>query len=400
MRLSAVDVFDGSAPVGVSQVVLADGLVASVAADPDAHWSGYSLLPGLIDTHVHLAGNAGDSSSDFHTWPLVTPREEQVLHALAHAQRALRAGVTTVRDMAADGIQVAVAAAVAQGLVDAARVVAFGPVGMTAGHFDLFTPAALAARPPTADGPDACRALVRLHVRNGLDGIKIATSGGVLSVGDRSSWRNYTDDEIAAIVDEAHALGMRVAAHAHTDQAVAVALDHGVDSVEHATLISPAQADRAVAARVPIAPTLLINEVIAAAGVPVDPMTQRKAAELVERRNSLLADAAARGVRFVLGTDANGYHVRFGDQFRELARMSDVLGLSEVDALRAATSWAAESIGRGHELGRLQAGFVADALVVRGRPWLQLSDLAPEHVVAVILRGRVVHGRLPADIVD
>jgi imidazolonepropionase-like amidohydrolase len=147
-----------------------------------------------------------------------------------------------------------------------------------------------------------------------------------------------------------------------------------------------------------VAPTLLINEVIASGGVPVDATAQHKAAELVEQRNALLADAAGRGVRFVLGTDANGHHVAFGDQFRELARMAEVLGMSQNDALRAATSWAAESIGREHDLGRLQVGFVADAVLVRGRPWQQLSDLSPENVVAVILGGRIVHGRLPAEV--
>lgn len=395
MLLRGVELFDGDDVAGCADVELDGGLVAGVTRAEGAA-SGLALLPGLIDTHVHLIGDAREGSGDFYTWPLITTREEQVLHGLAHAQAALRCGVTTVRDLAADAAQVAIGRAVGAGVVAGARVLAHGMVGMTAGHHDLFTPPAITDRPPTADGIDACRALVRLHARNGLDGIKIATSGGVLSTGDRSAWRNHTPQEVAAIVDEAHALGMRVAAHAHTDAGVRTALDHGVDSLEHATLIGPEQADRAAAAGVTVAPTLLINEAIAERAVSVTAEAAEKARELVAERDRRLADAVRRGVRFVLGTDANGYHVRFGDQWRELVRMHEVLGLSQVDVLRAATSWAADTIGQGGELGRLVPGHRADAVLVRGRPWERTADLAPENVVAVIAGGHVVHGRLPA----
>ena len=157
------------------------------------------------------------------------------------------------------------------------------------------------------------------------------------------------------------------------------------------------QADRAARAGVTVAPTLLINEAIAQGTVPVAAQAREKATELVARRDVLLAEAARRGVRFVLGTDANGYHVHFGDQWRELARMGEVLGLPAADLLRSATSWAAEAIGAGDRLGRLRPGALADA-VVRGRPWERITDLAPERVVAVLVEGRVVHGRLPAEV--
>ncbi|MDO9395199.1 MAG: amidohydrolase family protein, partial [Herbiconiux sp.] len=189
-----------------------DGTITAVRpADEgtaDAHPE-LSVIPGLIDTHVHLVGNASSVRADFLTWPLTTRVEEQTLHGLAHATAALRGGVTTLRDLSADDIQFSLRRAIDQGVVSGPRVQAHGMVSMTAGHGDLFTPAAVTARRPVADGPDAVRRLVRHGARAGADGVKIATSGGVLSVGDRSEWRNYTAAEIDAVVDEAHALGLR-----------------------------------------------------------------------------------------------------------------------------------------------------------------------------------------------
>jgi imidazolonepropionase-like amidohydrolase len=391
-----IDTWDGFDHLGVSTVTWGttapDDVIRSVASSA-GEASEFSLIPGLIDTHVHLIGYAGAGTPDFLSWPLVTRSEEQVLHGLANANRALAVGVTTLRDLSADEVQFSLARALRDGIVVGPRLLAFGMVGMTAGHADLFIPPAFPIRKPTADGPDACRALVRHWARAGADGIKIATSGGVLSVGDKSSWRNYTRDEIAAIVDEAHALGMKVAAHAHTAEGIRIALDEGVDSIEHATLISRELADRAVAAGVTIAPTLLINERIAAGGGGVSPEQEAKATELIEQRDVLLRDAANTGVDFVLGTDANARHVQFGDELAEVRRMAAVFGWTAERALRAATSAAAAAIGR-PELGRVAVGAAADFVVVRGKPWQDIQDLSAERIVAVVSRGRVVAGSL------
>lgn len=371
-----------------------DRITAVEGADRD-RWPELSVIPGLVDTHVHLLGHAGPGTADFATWPLVTPREEQVLHAVAHAQRAMRLGVTTLRDLAGDEAQVAVGRAFESGILDGPRVLVHGVVGMTAGHNDLFTPAAHPLRKPVADGADECRRLVRTWARSGLDGIKITTSGGVLSMGDKNTWRNYTAAEIEAIVDEAHALGMKVAAHAHSEQGVQAALDAKVDSIEHATLMTGAQAERIARAGITVAPTLLINEAIATARVPVSAEAQDKAAELVAARDALFRGAARAGVPFVLGTDANGVHVAFGDQMAEVIRMTDVMGMEAEAALRAATSEAAGAVGLGARTGRIAAGMGADLLVVRGRPWRRIADLTTGNLVAVVSRGRLVAGELP-----
>lgn len=394
-ELTRVHVWDGGAHLGVGAVGWSADRIERVDVEAAEGEAELTVLPGLIDTHVHLIGNASDTPADFLSWPLTTRPEEQVLHGLAHARRALAVGVTTVRDLAADDVQFSLARALEAGVVEGPRVLAHGLVNMTGGHGDLFTPPAVVERKPVADGPDACRALVRRWARSGADGIKVPVSGGVLSVGDKASWRNYTDAEIAAIVDEAHALGMRVAAHAHTEDGIRRALAHGVDSIEHATKLTDALAQQMVAAGTTVAPTLLINDRIADGSVPVAPGQREIAQELVSGRDPVFRAAAAAGVEFVLGTDANGFHVGFADQWEELRAMARVFAWDAGRTLQAATSRAAAAIGRAGDLGRVAVGYAPDLVVVRGRVWEDPEALRPESIVAVVRRGRVVAGALP-----
>jgi imidazolonepropionase-like amidohydrolase len=395
MRLDGIDLWDGRTALGPSRLSWEGDRILSVEAAEESAWPELSVIPGLVDTHVHLVGHAGHGTADFLTWPVTTTRDEQVLHGVAHAQRAMRRGVTTLRDLAGDGAQIAIGRVFAAGVLDGPRVLVHSVVGMTAGHNDLFTPPAVAARKPTADGPDACRKLVRTWARAGADGIKITTSGGVLSTGDRSTWRNYTRAEIQAVVDEAHALSLPVAAHAHSVEGIQVAIEECVDSIEHATLITAEQADAVAAAGTPVAPTLLINEAIAEARVPVNPEARDKAIELIAQRDERFRYAAAAGVRFVLGTDANGHHVDFGDEMAELVRMHQLFGYNAERCLRSATSEAASVVGLGDTVGTLAPGFGADLLVVRGRPWTDPNELSVDRIVAVVSRGRLVAGSLP-----
>ncbi|GAA3474501.1 metal-dependent hydrolase family protein [Nonomuraea roseola] len=393
MRLDGIPLWDGTQYRGPVDLTWEPDRIDGVRPAAQRH-DDLCVIPGLVDTHVHLVGYAGHGAMpDFATWPLVTTRDEQVLHGVAHAQRAMRHGVTTLRDLAGDEAQVALRRAFDAGVLQGPRIQVHGVVGMTAGHNDLFVPPAVPQRKPTADGPDECRKLVRTWARAGMDGIKLTTSGGVLSIGDKNGWRNYTRDEIRAVVDEAHALGMLVASHAHSEEGIRIAVEEGVDSIEHGTLLSHDLAETLAARGTPVAPTLLINEAIADGRVPVTPEAMEKAAELVARRNVLLREAARMGVRFVLGTDANGHHVRFGDQLAEVVHMTEILGMDAESALRAATSDAADAIGA--PVGRIAQGLGADLVVLRGRPWERIEDLATENIVAVVSRGRLVAGALP-----
>ncbi len=393
--IRGIRVWDGLEDIGTATVRFEGDRIEAVDPSPPEADEGLSLIPGLIDTHVHLLGYAGHAAVDYLSWPLTTPAVERVLHGAAHAQHAMRAGVTTIRDLAADRAQMALKHAFDQGILPGPRVVVNGMVGMTAGHGDLFTPPDVEDRPPTADGPDACRALVRRYARMGCDGIKICTSGGVLSTGDKSEWRNYTAAEIDAIVDEAHALAMPVAAHCHTEAGIQAALRGGVDSLEHATQITAAQARQAKAQGVTVAPTLIILERIVRGDTPVPAESREKGRALHARRSDALRGAYREGVEFVLGTDSSGRHMPFGQQMDEVRAMVADIGLSPQEAMTAATSRAARAVGLEGGVGRVAAGFGADLLVVRGRPWQRIEDLTRENLVAVVSRGSVVAGALP-----
>ncbi|HET8590643.1 MAG TPA: amidohydrolase family protein [Nakamurella sp.] len=236
---------------------------------------------------------------------------------------------------------------------------------------------------------------MRRWARDGLTGVKIYTSGGVLSRGDKPAWRNHTPAEIAATVDEAHALGMRVAAHAHSAEGIAIALQHGVDSIEHATGMTSEQTEVLAARRIPVAPTLLINEITAAGRPGGSPESVRKAADMVAARDEHFAAAAAAGVRFVLGTDASGYFVTFDGAWAEMRRMAEIFGWNADRVLRAATSDAADALGLSSVRGRLAPGLPADLVVVRRRPQDDPEAWHPERVVAVVSRGLLVAGSLP-----
>lgn len=393
--LAGLPVWDGTAARGVATVTWSAGRIDDVtASEASVLADEYSVIPGLIDTHVHLDSSAGSAPTDWATWPIITPAAEKSLHVVAHAAAAARAGVTTLRDLAGSEVQLAAARGLEDRLVPGPRLRVYGTVGMTAGHGDLFTPPHYPHRAPTADSPDECRKLVRQWARQGVHGIKIHLSGGVLSMGDGVGWRNQTDAEIATTIDEAHALGMLVAAHTHSVEGVDRALAHGVDSIEHGTGILERHWAELADRRIPVAPTLLINDRIAAREIPVTDEAADKAKGVVAERDERFVGAARAGVRFVLGTDANGVMVRFGDQHEELRHMQALFGWTAEQAMIAATSDAADAIGM-PSLGRIARGAEADLVVVKGRPWERLEDLTSDSIVAVVSRGETIFGALP-----
>ncbi len=392
--LEGITIWDGVSVAGPRRLEWSGDRIESVQPADD-RFPGLSVIPGLVDTHVHLDTSVLDGAGPGDAWPLVTPDEEKAMHVAAHALRFAASGVTTLRDLAATSVQIAVGRAFDQGVLDGPRLLASGPVGMTAGHGDLFTPPRFRDRPPVADSPDECRRLVRQWAREGASGIKIYTSGGIFSMGDRVGWRNQTRAEIAATVDEAHALQLRVAAHAHTAEGIDIALAEGVDSIEHATGVTEEQFAALVAADMPVGPTLLINDQVAAGGNGIRAESSEKARDVVAGRDPAFRAAARAGVRFVLGTDANGRFVRHGGQLDELRAMQQLFDWTAERALVSATSDAAASLGLGSSLGRVAEGYHADFVVVRGRPWESLDELTTDRIVAVVSRGRVLAGQLP-----
>lgn len=391
-----VDLWDGRGYRGNVQLSWSDGRIAAVSSSKSAARNGLSVIPGLVDTHVHLDVPVADAGPADLGWGTITPQAEQSLHVVGNALRFARQGVTTLRDMWSSAPQFAAARAFRGGVIAGPRLLANGPVGMTGGHGDLFTPRGVADRPPVADGVDECRRLVRRWARDGADGIKIYTSGGILSLGDEVGWRNHTRAETEAIVDEAHALGKLVGAHALSADGIDIALAVGVDSIEHATGILPRHFAELKARNIPVAPTLVVHEAILADTDPRRAEARAQTAPIVEHRDENFAAAAAAGVRFVLGTDANGRLVPYDGAHAELRRMQQLFGWSAERTLIAGTSDAADSLRLGSTTGTIAAGLSADFLVVRGEPWLDLADLTSDRIVAVVARGRLLSGSLAA----
>lgn len=387
-------VIDGTgAPPRRATVVIAGDRIGAVADAPPAGAAtidvrGRTILPGLIDAHVHLCSYAGDAAKADRLWSVTTFPEEQVLHGAANARTALLAGFTTVRDMAGARAEVAIKHALDAFVLEGARVVSAGFIGMTGGHGDLFTPPAVEPRPSVlADGVDACRTAVRRHARDGADLIKICTSGGVLSMGDKSEWRNYTLEETRAIVDEAHALAMRVAAHAHTRAGIAQALDAGVDSIEHGSQLDEALAERMATSGTRLVATLSIHEQIRLHGRErgVTAESLAKAEALHEGRVRAVRVARAAGVRIACGTDSSSV-LPFGLHAWELELLCRDGGLTPMEAIVAATRDAAETVGLADRTGTLEAGKWADLIVVDGDPLADVSLLRDAARIRMVFR--------------
>lgn len=405
--LTGATLIDGSgAPPRSATTVLVDGRqIAKVGPAgavelpsdlPVYDLSGKTLMPGLIDGHVHLLSYAGEGHRDVHLWNVLTFIEEQAIHAAANAVKALRAGVTTVRDMAGSRPEISAKHATRDFVVPGARIVASGFVGMTAGHGDMFVPACIDRRMwRTADGPDACRRLVREYARDGVDLIKICTSGGVLSLGDEIGWRNYTSEEVRVIVDEAHALGKRVAVHAHSRAGIAQALDAGVDTLEHGSELDPPLVEQMVNQGTWLCPTLAITEFVvtrgAERGIPAAAI--EKAAPVRQRRVQSMVMAYRAGVKMFMGTDSCNT-MPFGSHAWELELMHRYIGMSPMEVIAAATGGAADALGLGDKTGTIEVGKWADLLVVDGDPLADLAMLQNEaRLLGVFRDGRLLIDR-------
>jgi imidazolonepropionase-like amidohydrolase len=389
----------GAQPLPNANVVIRAGRIEAVGPALDVSIPdgatvydspGKTVMPGLIDGHVHLRSNVTGKGRANFLWMATTFIEEQTLHCAGNARIALEAGVTTVRDMAGGRPEVSAKRAIDDGVLPGARVVAAGFVGMTAGHGDLFCPAGIAQRFwPEADGVDECRKLVRRYARDGLDLIKVCTSGGVLSTGDKNEWRNYTLEETLAIVDEAHALGMKVAVHAHTRAGILQALDAGVDTIEHGSSLDDELIELMLKAGVMLCPTLAIVEHVLAhgreAGVPEESLD--KGRRLREHSVEGYRKAYAAGVPMFMGTDSC-MALPFGAHARELSLMHELIGLSPMETITASTGKAAQALGLDDQTGTFAPGMLADLLVVDGDPLSDLTILEdPSNILAVFQSG-------------
>jgi imidazolonepropionase-like amidohydrolase len=345
-----------------------------------------TCLPGLIDVHVHLTADV--TKQGYESLGISIPRS--TVTGVKSARQTLLAGFTTVRNVGADGYaDVALRDGIEDGDIDGPRMLVSGPaLGITGGHCDnnLLAPQFHYTDPGVADGPWAARAKVREVVKYGADLIKICASGGVLSKGDQPGTPQYTLEEIRAIVEEAHKLGRKVAAHAHGTHSIKDSILGGVDSVEHASLID----DEGIALAKQHG-TVLVFDIYnddfilqEGAKMGVLPESLEKERNLGKTQRQNFRRALLAGARLAFGTDAGVYP--HGDNARQFALMVEY-GMKPLDAIRSATTGAAELMGRGKEAGVITKGAFADVIAVAGDPRADVKVL--ENVRFVMKNGRV-----------
>ncbi len=353
-----------------------------------------TLLPGFIDSHMHLTGEAGDDYvySFFEGLRRTVP--EDALRAGSFAKRLLEAGFTTVRNVgASDDLDVGLRNAIARGYVPGPRMlVSRYPLGAIGGHCDR------TGFPPDTFGPEwgpekgkvsgaaEARQAVRLQVKYGADVIKICVSGGVLSLGDDVSVPQMTDEEIAAAVDEAHRLGKKTAAHAHGDLAARAAVRAGIDSIEHGSFLTDETLSLMKAKGTYLVPTLLVGEWVTRPESKLPPNIAVKAKAAVSVRSDMFRRALKIGVKIAFGTDAA---FSYGIQAREFALMTG-LGMSPAAALRSAGPAAADLLGLSSSIGTLEKGKEADIVAVPGDP---LADIHATEKVLLVMKGGKIFRR-------
>ncbi|MEO7865683.1 MAG: amidohydrolase family protein [Sphingomicrobium sp.] len=350
---------------------------------------GATLLPGLIDMHVHLTslaevgGYTGLRYTDSF-WPAV---------GMANARKTIDAGFTTVRNVgAANFDDVGIKQAIDGGWGVGPRIIPSGyAIGATGGHCDDnagLPPSMEKQSPAIIDSPEAGRQRVRYMHKYGAQSIKICATGGVFSLADSVGAQQLTLDEMKAIVEEAHMTGMKVAAHAHGDEGIRDAILAGVDTIEHASLASDSTIALAKAHGTWFDMDIYNDDYILATGTAngTEQQSLDKEKEIGLKQRQTFQRAVRAGVKMLFGTDAGVYP--HGDNGKQFAKMVQ-WGMSPLQAIQAATLNPSIAYGRG-DIGTLRAGAYGDIIAVKGDP---LSDVTVlEHVDSVVKGGKLVKG--------
>lgn len=344
-------------------------------------------MPGLIDVHDHLNSSPRDAGYK----RLGVPLTRTAILGVTNARKTLHAGFTTVRNVGSAGFaDVALRDAIDAGEVEGPRIIASGPaLGITGGHCDsnLLAYDFHHKAEGVADGPWEARRKVRENVKYGSDVIKICASGGVLSKGDQPGTAQYTVEEMTAIVEEAHKLGRKVAAHAHGAQSIKDAIRAGVDSVEHCSLIDEEGVKLAKEKGTFLVFDVYNDDFILAEGEKMgmlpESIEKEKMIGRTQRENFRKAWLA--GTRMAFGTDGGVYP--HGDNWKQFPVMVE-WGMKPVDTIRAATVDAAELLGWRDRVGMLANGYLADLVAVEGNP---LADIRVMKNVRFVMKGGVVY---------
>ncbi|MFZ2359308.1 MAG: amidohydrolase family protein [Anaerolineae bacterium] len=403
---------NGGTPIKNGAVLIQDNRIRAAGrrADvplPDAPLAmldagGGWILPGLIDTHVHLMLEGIDIPR-----LLTTPFSLRFYHALDHMRRTLDAGITTVRD--AGGADLGVKQAQAAGLVAGPRMqISITALSTTGGHGDGWMPSGMALEifPPypgmpvnTCDGVEQVRQKVREVLRAGAEVIKVCATGGVLSPTDHPEFTQFSEAELRVMVEEgAYRRGIKVMAHAQGAEGIKNAVRAGIHSIEHGIYLDDEAIELMLAHGTFLVPTLLAPLSVVEQAESKGNMPEygvRKARETIEIHSESIERAYRAGVQIAMGTDAGV--MPHGTNLRELGLMCQI-GMSPMQALVATTKTAAACLGWQDRVGTLEPGKLADVVVTKTDPLANIRSLEDvSNIVLVMQDGRVVKDGRTAD---
>lgn len=351
-----------------------------------------TVLPGLIDSHTHITG---EGTADAIVRAVTLGAVDAAVRSTLYARRTLDAGFTTIRNVGAGGgADVALKRAIDEGLVPGPRIwTARNGLSITGGHGDQG-----GLRPDLGedatwqngivDSPDEAAKAVRYQHKYGADLIKFTATGGVLSINDSGDLQQFTDAEMKTIVETAHLLGMKVAAHAHGKRGMEAAIRAGVDSIEHGTYLDAETIGLFKAHGTYLVPTILAGKTVAEmAKKPgaLHPSVREKAARIGPLIQDSFRRAYAGGVKIAFGTDSGVSN--HGENAREFAYMVEA-GMAPMEAILSSTRHAADLLGARDSIGSIEAGRFADVIAVAGDP---LKDITELQRVVFVMKGGVVH---------
>jgi imidazolonepropionase-like amidohydrolase len=376
----------GAEPIEAARMIVEGGRIREVGpasqvrslnGDADRiDFSAYTLMPGLLDGHVHLVFSALST-----TLPDILREDNPtiLLRAVHNAQLALRVGVTTVRDCGGRGyMPLKLRDAIAAGILPGPRILAAGPaITVTGGHCYFFE--------GEVDSADGIRKLARQLAKDGVDFFKVMSTGGRMTPGSNVTAAQFSQDELTALVEEARRLGRKVTAHGHGTAGIRNAVAAGIDTIEHCTWVSehddtvvdydPAVADQMARQGTYLSPTISPARVGDALADEHLSEVRRRTRAMRPKIREAQRDMIARGVKVIGSTDAGVANVPLDSMPGELEGAVEELGLTPMQAITAATYTGSQSFGTDHDFGSLQVGLRADFLVVDGDPARNISDV-------------------------
>ena len=393
-----LDVKSGKLQPSTTVIVQGDTIVdvtmgysPSIPGDSIIDLKSRTVLPGLIDMHVHLEGETRKGEE----LDMFTLNDADVaFRSVVFAERTLLAGFTTVRDLGGSGVNTALRNAINQQLVPGPRIFSAGKsIATTGGHADPTNGYRkdLMGDPGPAqgviNGPEEARKAVRQRYKDGADLIKITATGGVLSLARDGAGAQFTDEELKAIVETARDYGMHIAAHAHGAEGMKRAVLAGITTIEHGTRMTEEIMDLMISKGTFYVPTITAGKFVAEkAKEPgyFNPLVVPKALEIGPQIQGTFAKAYKRGVKIAFGTDSGvSPH---GENAREFGFMVEA-GMPPLEAIRAATITNAFILGMADRIGNIEAGKLADIIAVEGNPLIDITSL--ERVVFVMKEGVV-----------